>query len=165
MGMMLIQAQTLSSSAASVTFSAIPQTYKSLRLVASYRTDRTSDTGDEFQVRPNGATTNLSDRFLIGTGSVAASGSGSVIHGGEGATNANTANTFGSSELTIPNYTGSTYKPMSVDGVSENNATGAYQWLGAGLWSSSAAITSLTLVPNTGPNFVANSSFYLYGIK
>jgi hypothetical protein len=45
----------------------------------------------------------------------------------------------------IPNYAGSSNKSVSIDAVTENNATAAEANLVAGLWSSTAAITSITL--------------------
>jgi len=79
-----------------------------------------------------------------------------------------TANTFGNDELYIPNYTGSTYKSISSDTVSESNGSApsdAIASLWAGLWNNTAAITSITLSPGAGGTFVQYSTFHLYGIK
>ena len=73
-----------------------------------------------------------------------------------------TANTFGNSVIYIANYAGSTYKSFSKDSITENNATAADQGVGAGLWSNTAAITSLSLTVTS--NMVAGSTFSLYGI-
>jgi hypothetical protein len=51
-----------------------------------------------------------------------------------------------------------------MDGVSENNGTGALDFFTANLWSDTAAITSITLTAASG-SFVQHSSFYLYGVK
>jgi len=71
---------------------------------------------------------------------------------------------FSNGSLYIPNYTSSNYKSASSDDVTENNATTAFQYLEAWLWSNTAAITSLTLQPNLG-SFPQYSSASLYGIK
>jgi hypothetical protein len=73
-----------------------------------------------------------------------------------------TANTFGSGDFYIPNYTSANYKSVSYDVTEENNATQSYSQLGAGLWSNTAAITSITLT--AVPTFAQYSTFYLYGV-
>lgn len=163
----LIASQTLGSSAASVTFSAIPGTYTDLLAVLSVRMDTNIGPSNQFDtdlyLRPNGSTTNLSSRVLYGNGSFVGSGSPSTIRGSITLPRA-TSNTFASNEFYIPNYAGSTNKSVSVTAVNEsNNANDVYAQLTAGLWSSTAAITSLEFVPYTG-SFVSGSSFYLYGI-
>jgi len=75
-----------------------------------------------------------------------------------------TASTFASGEMYIPNYAGSNSKSFSADSVQETNASLAYSYLMAGLWSNSSAITSIALTPFTG-NFAQYSTATLYGIK
>jgi hypothetical protein len=75
-----------------------------------------------------------------------------------------TANTFGNTDIYIPNYAGSANKSVSVDTVEENNGTTARALLGAILWSNTAAITALGLTPVSG-SFVQYSTATLYGIK
>ena len=75
-----------------------------------------------------------------------------------------TANTFANVSIYIPNYTSANYKSVSIDAVTENNATTAYAFLSAGLWSNTAAITSATITNSSG-NYVQYSTAYLYGIK
>jgi len=74
-----------------------------------------------------------------------------------------TASTFGNGQVYIPNYAGSNNKSTSADTVSEDNATLAYSALTAGLWSNTAAITSITIAAVT--NFAQYSTAYLYGIS
>jgi hypothetical protein len=78
-----------------------------------------------------------------------------------------TSNTFSSFELYIPNYGSSATKPFSSFTAHENNSTTAYLNAVAGLAAISSAVTSLSVLPNTSGtiNFVAGSSFHLYGIK
>jgi hypothetical protein len=163
--MKLIAKNVLGSSAASVTFSSIPATYDDLYLVVSGRTDRALVT-DSAILEFNGASmTGSSTRYLFGDGASATSSSESNKVYGAQCTGANaTASTFGNSECYIPNYTGSAKKSVSVTGVNENNATTAYIFAFASLWDNTAAITSIVLKPNVGPNFVSGSSFYLFGI-
>jgi len=154
---------------ASVTFSSIPATYTDLVIKYTARSTYTTFPGDAIDVRLtfNGSSSGYTERMLYGTGSAAASAStsGSFINWGGIQTNtAQTANTFSSSEIYIPNYAGSTNKSMSIDAVQENNATASNSRLVAALWANTAAITSITLTPDYG-NFAEYSSFYLYGIK
>jgi hypothetical protein len=152
----LIQAQTLASSAASVTFSSIPATYTDLVLRVSARNTTSSEI---FDFGFNGVTTNQSSTYLNGSGSAATSAQYTLYNRSNPSTS--TASTFSNSEIYIPNYAGNTNKPVSMVGANENNGTTIYMNTVAGLWSSTAAITSITC---TAP-FATGSSFYLYGIK
>jgi len=165
----LISSNVLSSSAASVTFSAIPSTYTDLVLRVSGRTDTAGQAIDTIQLQFNGTGgTAYSYTRLTGSGSAAASSRGSsvsVINGYyvlDAATA--TANTFGSVEIYIPSYTVSQNKPLSIIGAQEDNNAAAYMAATAGLWTNTAAITSITVL-NGGGNYISGSSFYLYGIS
>ena len=160
----LIQSVTVGSGgAASIEFGSIPQTYTDLQVLFSLRGDY--DTVVAW-VRFNGLTTNLSSRLLLGSGSAASSQSDTSNIKMQGAIGASTytASIFANSSLYIPNYAGATNKSMSIDYVSENNATAAWMGLTAGLWSNTSAITQITLLSSSG-NLVQYSSASLYGIK
>lgn len=150
--------------AASVTFNNIPQSgYTDLKLVLSSRFS--GGALDAIGVTFNGSSANLSSRRLTGTGTTAVSATyASNVFIGNSPGPSETANTFSNSEMYIPNYTSSNYKSTSVDAVTENNATAAYTNLEAGLWSNTAAISSITLTPYSGTNFAQYSTFSLYGI-
>ena len=149
-----------SGGAASIQFTSIPQTYTDLCIKMSVRSTAANFS---IYIRPNGSTTNLSSINLQGNGSAINNFTGTTIQA-LATSSGDTASTFGNSEFYIPNYTGSTNKSISSDGVSENNATGAYTRLVAGLWSQTSAITSIDLVPDTG-DFAQYSTATLYGIK
>ena len=162
----LIESQVLGSSAASVTFSAIPATYTDLVLRASARGD-TAGVIMNVNLQFNGVSgTSYSYTHLQGSGSAASSGRdssqpSSYVGYVDSATA--TSNTFGSLEVYIPSYTASQSKPVSTISHQEDNNTLGFVRAYATLFSNSAAISSITLT--TPSNFVANSSFYLYGIK
>jgi len=164
----LISSNVLSSSAASVTFSAIPSTYTDLVLKYSTRTDSAGTPYENDFIRFNGSTaSNYSHTRLEGTGSAAASARTSntslinLFYDSTGATA--TSSTFNNNEIYIPSYTISQNKPISVFIANETNNSTAYLNVIAGLWRVTDAITSLTIT--SGANFVSGSSFYLYGIK
>ena len=160
----------LNASAASVVFDNIPQTgYTDLKIVISARSTATPGVPDDgLFLQVNAITSGYSNRTVYGTGASALSASNSygvtskTYISAVDTSNA-TANTFNNVEVYIPNYAGSTNKSMSIDGVIENNATSSILNLTAALLSNTAAISSLTLTPNTG-SFVQYSTFSLYGI-
>ena len=164
----LISSNVLASSAASVTFSSIPATYTDLVLRFSARDDRSS-ASDSYTLQFNTDTaTNYSFTRLLGDGATASSSNASssaptiagVVVGSTAA-----ANTFSSNEIYIPNYLASTNKPLSIINANENNTTSAGMEAHAYLWRNTSAINQIVLKPFLGTNFVATSSFYLYGIK
>lgn len=165
----LIASNTLGSSAASVTFSSIPNTYTDLVLKWSARTDASGSQYDSIYLKFNGNSANYSRVTLRGNGAAAASQIASnqteanILISASAPTG--TANTFSNVELYIPNYAGSTNKPFSSFSAQENNTTTAFIFANANLWSNTSAITSIALTPEIGPNFVSGSSFFLYGIK
>ena len=154
--------------AASIDFTSIPSTYTDLVLEFSVRSNYAS-TFDAAWLRVNGDTGgNYSYRTLRGDGSATNSVTGSAataIYVGSIPAASATSSTFQNAAIYAPNYAGSTYKSVSIDSVSENNATTAYALLAAGLWSSASAINALKLYPDAGTLFVQYSTAYLYGVK
>lgn len=161
----LIGKTTLTTTTADVTFSDIPGTHTDLLLVLSMRSNR-SAAFNTIKLRFNGASTdtNHSGRYILGDGSNASSGPTAFVYGGDlPAANA-TSNTFGSSELYIPNYAGSANKSISLTSGNETNATTAYISAAANLWADTAAITSIRIFQTDASSFVSGSSAFLYGI-
>jgi hypothetical protein len=160
-----------SGGAANITFSSIPATYTDLLVKISSRCDY-GEIDQAVFVRFNGdSAANYSIRELLGNGSVGVSSlswsSQTFIFAFQGAAQNATSNTFGNIEMYIPNYAGSTNKSVSVDGVTETNAssgTNRLNSLSASLWSNTSAITSIALTSQNG-SFVQYSTATLYGIK
>lgn len=153
---------TVSSPVASVDFTSIPQGYTDLVIKASARNTVGAVQG-RILVSFNGLTTNYTLTLLgdqAGTPTSATRAAFGDNHIGYIPGASATASTFGNLEMYVPNYTSANYKSISVDGVMENNSATNYNGLVAGLWSSTAAITSLTL----SATFAANSTFTLYGV-
>lgn len=164
--MELIQTVTVGSGgAAAIEFGAggtLPTTYDDLYLVVSGRSSR-SAAGDSLLLTLNGSTANFAARWLEGDGANRSTGTQARLVGSLTA-GTNTANTFSSVAVYFPNYRSSVAKSYTVDSVTENNATTAFQSLIAGLWSNTAAITTVRLTPDVG-SFVEGSSASLYGIR
>ena len=166
----LIASQVLGSDAATVTFSGIPGTYTDVVLVVSARTTRASTVANSMFYF-NGTASNLSQRILWAYTSSPASTTSltdsalSFFTSGDTAT----ASTFGNAEIYIPNYAGNANKSVSWTASYSANSASDYNYsnlVGAGLWSNTAAISSITFGNRAldSANYKSGSSFYLYGI-
>ena len=165
----LISSNVLSSSAASVSFSAIPSTFTDLVLRISARASNASANNNLRMEFNSDTSTNYSEINVRGNGSAAAttlvSSQSKLVEALNVNADSATANTFGSLELYFPNYASSTNKPMSFFSAQENNSTSAFLVATAALWRNSAALTSIYTYPGASASFMAGSSFYLYGIS
>ena len=128
---------------------------------------RSTSTGDDsLGLYLNGVQTNRSGTFLVGTGTARSASRTTYRNIGATPGTNTTTNTFSNVELYIPNYKSSLFKSFTANGINENNAAASVQSMFAGLWSSTAAITSLGFDNATsGANYAAGSTFSLYGIK
>lgn len=159
---------TASSGAASIDFTSIPSGYTDLLVKVSARIPTTGNYVN-LAIRFNGDTgSNYSSRLLYGDGSSTGSANESAqTRGGWQYANGvgSTSNNFSNGYIYIPNYTGSAQKSFSADFVAENNATNCIIAVKAGLWTGTAAITSISLFNNLdSTNLVQNSTATLYGI-
>jgi hypothetical protein len=161
----LISSVTVGSGgAANIDFTSIPSTYTDLLIKLSGRNSASGD--DRFTIQFNNSSSNLSQLRLYGEGTnVNSDTPAGAIQPTGIVQDSYTANTFGNTEIYIPNYASSNYKSLSVDAITENNATTAYAMFVAGLWSDSAAITSVKLTPMSSGSFKQYSTAYLYGIS
>ena len=149
--------------ATSLTFSSIPSTYTHLQIRAI-----TNDaSGEEVGIRFNGDTaTNYSHHYLRGTGSVAqASGSATQARINFMGVTVNSTTTVGASIIDIIDYAStSKYKTVRAFMGYETNS-GGIVYLSSGLWQSTSAVTSLTVLNIGGFAFRTQTVFSLYGIK
>ena len=151
-----------SGGAASIDFTAIPQTYTDLKIVVSGR----ADAGQITVVGAiNGSTSNFTSKYLYGDGSTPNSNSASSSFWGNVNNSGYTASAFGSTEIYIPNYTSSSVKAFSVDSTTENNNAASTLATWSNLWNQTSAITSISLTIFSSANFVQYSTAYLYGIS
>jgi hypothetical protein len=167
---------TLSTSAASVTFSNIPQHFTDLVVNLSTRTTYGSSGRDYIVFSFNSSTSVYSRTWLAGFDSSSKTSSTftSETYGGIATTSggAATASTFGDTRMYIPNYSGNNNKSYSVDATAENNSATTWMLnLAGGLWSNTSPITSITFyaagdsISSPNANFAQHSTFTLYGIK
>ena len=153
-----IASQTLGSSASSVTFNSIPQTYTDLVIVLSV-----GNTDKSIGMRFNSDSgTNYSRTFMYGNGTSAVSARTSNDTGifppvGQSSTN------FGSPIIHINNYSNSTtYKTVLIRGNDGADAT----WDIVSLWRATPApITSINFYLVGSAQMLAGSTFTLYGIQ
>jgi len=162
----LIEAKTLNSAVASITFTSIPQTYTDLLIKASTRNTASNSSGLNLFLNSTSPGNEYSERRLYATGSAVGSDTGNtgISITSQGGGGGYTANTFGNTEFYIPEYTSSKFKSVFAYGVPENNATATLIMLTAGLRSNTEAVTSVILGAYD-TTFVSGSTFYLYGIK
>jgi hypothetical protein len=155
---------------ATIAFSSIPQTYRALQLDIHGRGD-TAAGSTTVSLQFNGDTgTNYDREFGQTSGSSALNG-GEVVSGTSMAV-ANipaataSSNMAGGVRIIIPNYALTTFDKnvWAHGGFQIGTSSGnTYMVLMAGLWRSTAAITSILLFPASG-NFVQNSVCSLYGV-
>lgn len=166
MAITLISTVTVGTATADISFTSISGSYTDLMLVVSGRSTVSVNAYSEIGMYFNGATfpdATSTFRTLEGTGSSVASNSVSnYLSGGWNCGSGMTANTFSNNTIYIPNYAGTTQKSISVDSVSETNATAAYQRIIAGKSTLSSAITAIRLNAETA--FAVGSTVSLYGV-
>lgn len=168
----LISSNVLSSSAASVTFSAIPSTYTDLVIKASIRENAGGIYPNTTNVQFNGSSaSNYSRTNLYAestTGGISNRNSNQTVIRFSNTVNGSgsTSNTFSNVEIYIPSYTATQNKPIGSSAVTEANTANNLEWAvttTAALWTDTSAITSINLACSA--SFATGSSFYLYGIK
>ena len=147
---------------ANIEFTNIPDTYTDLVLkVSSRSTNTNANSGYYYDVTFNNTSANRSGIYLLRADNAVQSASYTLW--GTSSPSDFTASTFSNGELYIPNYAGSKHKSAQLDSVNENNSTTQRIVMSVGLWSDTAAITSIKLA-QAGGNFAQYSTAYLYGI-
>jgi len=154
-----IATNTLSSAAASVTFSSISGAYTDLVLV----TNATLASGGAANLwcRFNGdGAANYSTTYLAGNGTAASSSRDTSAT--EGWCGRLSSSNITTSIASFQNYANSTTYKTSV---SRGNDTSGLVIAYVSLWRSTAAITSIVLTNSSAVNFNTGSTFSLYGIQ
>jgi hypothetical protein len=162
-------------SGTTVTFTSIPATYQHLQIRGIAR-DTYTGAGQlslriYFNTINTPSSTSYADHYLMGNGTSASAVGASaaanfIVQSSEGS-DADIANTFAASIIDIHDYA-STTKNKTVRYLAGYNfnstSTDASVSLGSGLWVSTSAITSITLISNAVA-YKTGTTFALYGIK
>lgn len=161
-----IATQTLSSSAASVTFSSIPSTYTDLILVCSVRDNTTGTAFSNVQFQYNGDTgSNYSWTEFNGYSTFTQSQRSSNTTGAWGGYMSSIAGIFTPMIIHIMNYSNTTTNKISLGrsnlGASSPNTNNYVEGI-VSIWRNTAAINSIKL--NGAISFASGSTFSLYGI-
>lgn len=164
---------SLTSESASVSFTSIPQTYTDLLVKYSVRTNQTTNGYNYMYLQFNNNTSAVYSYQLVysddGATGQARSTSASAIEGNLVVTQGGETSTFSNGETYIPNYAvAGRNKPVSINAGTVKNATGALSqgnYLTAGLYADTSAITTVTFINGGATAFSTSSTFYLYGIK
>lgn len=162
----------LSGNAANLTISSIPSGFNVLVLYLLLRSDRAANTTDGVLLRPNGDSTAshyFGNQFFLRATSANVENLGGLasIFASASATAATaTSDYFAEWVITIQNYTSTGhFRFIHFNGmININDTTGNLQHsAGESIWKDAAnAITSLTILPQNGSNFVAGSASALY---
>ena len=154
-----------SGGSATIEFTSIPSTYTDLLVKISARSNR-ADWQDIVKFNFNSNTSNLKWAEIMGySTTIENNTSTSFMGAGRISANTTTSNTFGNTEIYIPNYNLSNNKGSLGDSSGENNGSLGINSLAANLWSNTSAITSITLGLVDGTLFLQYSTATLYGIK
>jgi hypothetical protein len=168
--MKLIEAKTVTgSSTAIVEFTSIPQTYTDLYITTSGRTNESFDDNWVKMTFNNTGGTSNNSVTIRGNGTNVAFGTrltSDFMHGVDVPAATATANFFNNASVYIPNYTSAYNKSASLDSATQTDGTYCYLALTGTLLTNTAAISSVKFETFTGGSvFVANTTFYLYGIS
>lgn len=165
----------LSSSASSISFSNIPQTYTHLQIRAATRNDRADNGAQSTTISFNGDTTHTNYRSHVLYYAASAANPASEANQLSGyyaavgytpAANM-TANVFSIQIIDILDYSNTSKNTTvrTIFGLDSNSATAGYVGLVSSLWMNTAAVSSISMTTLPSANFVANTSVSLYGIK
>jgi hypothetical protein len=157
-----IATTTLTTAAATITFSSIPQTYSHLQLRYIAR----NDTANYFvRIRFNGSTTATDYVYHVLNGTGSAVTVGYENDGMYAPRQSNAANIFGAGVVDILDYTDTNkYKTIRGLGGRDANGSGDVDFLSGFYKANTSAITSIEITVAAG-NYTQYSHFALYGIK
>lgn len=165
---------TASGGETSLSFTSIPGTYKSLQIRGMYLDTQTaSNAGEQLFIRYNSDSgSNYNYHTLYGDGTSVTADNGATTYvrvkqAGVRTGPSSQTTTYGSFVFDLIDYAStSKYKTSKAFSGANNNSTStAFQVaLDSGLWRSTSAVTSITLLPGSD-TFATGTKFALYGIK
>ena len=148
-------------------FSNIPQGYQDLCLVINARSAYTATTAQAYTYINNDSSSIYSQTRLYGTRGSASSdrSSGGLLYLGEIPAASAGSTIFGTSVTHFFNYANTTTYKSTITRCSVDLGTSGLVHLWAQLYRSTNAITILSCYNTTGANWVAGTTFSLYGIR
>jgi hypothetical protein len=153
----------------SIAFTSIPSTYKHLQVRMIAKTDRALNRDSVLVTLNSDSTAKYTRHGVYGDGASVATESTSsyttsmIAYRASGNTSA--SNIFGAIILDFLDYADTNkFKTMRSLGGVDLNGAGEINFY-SGMYSSTNAISGITLAPGVGTNFLQYSSFALYGIK
>ena len=164
-----IATYTASGSTDTITFSSIPSTYKHLQIRFIAR-GNAATANNVVNIRANGDTgSNYAYHDLEGDGSSASAygtSAQTLIYGSIIALGSASSNVMGAQIIDLLDYASTNKtKTFRIMGAYDNNGSGQLRF-GSGLWNSTSAVTSISLIcQGSGNTFNSASTFALYGIK
>lgn len=166
-----IATTTLSSAVASVSFTSISGAYTDLVIIANVQ-GQSNGCNMQIWFNGDGSSTNYNNEVLYGSSTTAAAGGttnqAKLNFGTNGGMPFANANQFGLNIYNIQNYSNTTtFKPVLATSRSpEGGYTGAGEFdIAAGIWKSTAAITSIDIGVDNSKTMQIGSNFTIYGIK
>jgi anti-sigma-K factor RskA len=153
--------------ASSITFNNIPQGFTDLKIMISGRST-TADSSAPYRyiaIAVNGDTTSKYTETAMFMTNTIGQFSDRQPYGTWVSSNLATSGVFSASEVYISNYTSGNDKSFRSVIAAENNGSTVLGMMMAGLYRSTAPITSLTFYDVDFANMVENSTFTLYGIS
>ena len=166
----LISSNVLTTSATSVTFSAIDSSYTDLVLKTSLRSNKSDNFHSTIYLQINGLTSTIYSYTDVrgsgsGVNSLRGASQNQLVYRQSADGDTATANTFSNNEFYFANYLTSANKVVSAFGVQETNDGTSFMSINAGLIQTTSAISSIKIYEELGNSWLAGSSFYLYGIS
>ena len=147
-----------------LTIDSIPGVWKSIRIEASLRSQKTGVNADIIYVYLNNDITNSNYRNNIYYNVTAYTYRDLPFLGTIPAANSLT-NDFAYYEVSIMDYADNTINHcLSLKGNERRSVTEHYIWWGSIFWESNAAITKIRIVCD-GANFVSGSKFRIFGMR
>ena len=155
---LLIEKKILTSPAASVEFTSIPQTFTDLVLLISARASANNDYGTYLKF--NGSTTDFSAKYMYANvPSAPVSGNAARYIG-----TVSGSTYWTSIRMYFPNYSGNKTKAYSSSAIAGRYNAGNHLNLIAGYRDNVAPITSISIDIGQD-NFTTDTTMYLYGIS
>jgi len=163
-----IASATGTGASATITFSSIPQTYKALQIRGLFRTTTAGVGQGSLQIRANGDSSAIYSRHFLDNISPygAASATLIVTSFGNVPLAGHTAGFMGAGIIDVQNYASTTqYKTFRYSTSLLIPASVLTNNIGSGSYQTTTAITSISLIDDSGGSWATTTQFALYGIK